>query len=572
MSLTSGSNAIDALVYSSWNRTADTPVTLTYSFLTRAPIGASADDRTGFKAMSSVQQSAVRDALGEWASVANISFVEVASSTAQLQFGTNTQGTSTSAYAYLPGIGIPSVQMYLNNKLSYNSDFSVGSYGPSVVLHEIGHMLGLKHPGDYNATGSDVDGPFLPAATDNGDYTLMSYNDPTGYAINHKFQTTLMMYDIQAIQYLYGANTRYHSGNDEYDFSSGTAPMCLWDAGGTDTLDFSACTGATVINLNAGAFSETARGLNNVSIAYGVTIENAIGGAGGTTFYANGAGNRLTGGAAADTFHLGAGSDTITGAGGQDTVVFAKNFASYTVVRDGNTLTVTGEGTDLLSGIESLRFADRTLGIDAFSATTSQVGTAGNDTITAVPTAVRIDGAAGLDTVLFGGARGTYDVNAVAEGYSITAKTSGVTDVLVNVERLQFADGNIALDVGGTAGQLYRLYAAAFDRTPDESGIGFWLKAMDGGAQLSGIAEHFANSPEFVGRYGALDNAGYLTQLYANVLDRQYDQEGFNFWLGALEGGVPRGDILTGFSESTEFRATLAGGISDGVDYLPFGG
>lgn len=570
MSLTTGNNAIDALVYSSWNRTADTPVTLTYSFLTRAPLDASADDRNGFKTMSATQQAAVRDALGEWASVADISFVEVAAA-GQLQFGTNTQGTNTSAYAYLPGTGIQAVSMYLNNKLAYNSDFSVGSYGPSVVMHEIGHMLGLKHPGDYNAAHSDVDGPFLPAATDNGDYTLMSYNDPTGYTVNHKFQSTLMLYDIQAIQYLYGANMRYHSGNDVYNFSSGTAPMCIWDAGGTDTLDFSACTGATVINLNAGAFSETARGLNNVSIAYDVTIESAIGGAGGSTFYANGAGNRLTGGAAADTFHQGAGNDTIIGGGGQDTVVFAKSFASYTVVRDGNTLTVTGEGTDLLSGIESLRFADRTVGIDAISATTSQVGTAGNDTITAVSSAVRIDGGAGLDTVVFAGARGNYDVSAAADGYSITARASGVTDALVNVERLQFSDGSVALDIGGTAGQLYRLYAAAFDRTPDESGIGFWLKAMDDGAQLSGIAEHFANSPEFLQRYGALDDAGYLTQLYANVLDRVFDQDGFDFWLGALQSGVPRGDILTGFSESTEFRAALAGAMSDGVDYLPFG-
>lgn len=569
MSLSTGSIAIDALVYSSWNSAAHTPVTLTYSFLTRAPMGASADDRNGFQAMSATQEGAVRDAIAQWAAVADITFVEVAAGASKLQFGTNAQNNS-SAYAYLPDPGVGSVQMYLNNTASYNTVFTTGSYAPSVLIHEIGHMLGLKHPGDYDATGSGVDGPFLPAATDNGDYTQMSYNDPTGYAIGHKFQSTAMLYDIQAIQYLYGANTGYHAGNDTYALAANTAPMCIWDAGGSDVLDFSACTGATVINLNAGTFSETARGLNNISIAYDVTIESAIAGSGGSKIYANAAGNRLTGGAGADTFYQGAGSDTIAGGTGNDTVVFTKSFASYTVVRDGATLTVTGEGTDLLTGIESLRFADRTLGADSFTAAAEQHGTDGNDVITALASAERIDGGAGLDVVAVGGMRANYQVRAAGEGFTVTAADTGLVDILVNVERVQFADSSVALDFGGDIGKLYRLYEAAFDRAPDSAGIGYWLNSMDHGMRIGAVAQEFTQSAEYLRLYGALDNAGFVKQLYINALDRGFDVEGLAFWTGALDAGVTRGEIVTGFSESAELQAKLVGVIGNGVDYIPY--
>jgi serralysin len=570
MSLTTGNNAIDALVYSSWNGAPNTAATLTYGFLTRAPLAASADDRSGFQAMSTAQQAAVRDALAQWASVANLTFVEVAVNSGDLQFGTNAQSGS-SAYAYLPDGGAYSVQMYLNNKSSYNTDFTAGTYAPSVLIHEIGHMLGLKHPGDYDSRGSGGDGPFLPAATDNGDYTLMSYNDPSSYAINRTFNTTPMLYDIQAMQYLYGANMSYHAGDNVYKLASNTPPMCIWDAGGSDTLDFSACTGASVVNLNAGAFSETARGLNNVSIAYNVTIESAIGGAGGTTFYANGAGNRLTGGAGSDLFYQGAGNDTIAGAGGHDTVVFQRDFASYTLVREGDTLTVRGEGADILTGIESLRFADRTVETGAITSMARQYGTAASDIIHAPATAAWIDAGTGVDTVLYGQARSAYQVHAGADGHTVLETATGITDVLSNAERIEFADGKgVALDASGAAGQLYRLYETAFNREPDALGMGFWLKAIDAGAGIAAIAAGFTQSPEYQALYGHADNQQFITQLYLNSLDRAYEEAGLRHWMGALDNGMSRAQVLIGFSESAELQALLIGHIQDGVEYVPF--
>ncbi|TWI46505.1 serralysin [Pseudoduganella flava] len=567
MSLTTGNNSIDSLVYSSWNATAGIPVSLTYSFLTRVPSNASDDDAGGFRAMTATQQAAVRDALAEWAAVANITFTEVSANSGNLQFGTNTQSDS-SAYAYLPETGVRSVTMYLNNTSSSNTVFTAGTYGPTVLVHEIGHMLGLKHPGDYDSTGSELGGPYLPAATDNGDYTQMSYNDPTSYAINRTFMTTPMLYDIQAIQYLYGANMSYHAGNDAYTFTNNIAPECIWDAGGADTLDFSACTSATIINLNAGTFSETASGLHNISIAYNVTIESAIAGSGGSTIYANAAGNTLTGGAGTDIFYEGAGSDTISGAGGQDTVVFTHAFASYGINRAGDTVTVTGDGIDSLNGVEYLRFSDTLVAVRDLPSSAFLNGTDGADRVVAPAGNVSIDSGAGLDTVQYVGVRNAYTVTAASDGFVVTS-AAGETGHLRNVERVQFADAAVALDVYGVPGQIYRLYAAALDRAPDQPGIGTWIKLMDAGESLASVAQKFTTSDEFSRLYGQLDNGHFIAQLYQNALGRTYDIDGFNHWMALLDSGMTRGEIVVGFSESNELKAQLIGVMQNGIDYIP---
>jgi predicted Zn-dependent protease len=566
MSFATGNNSIDSLVYSSWNAAPGSPVTLTYSFLTRVPAGASDDDRSGFRAMSPTQQAAVRDALAQWASVANVTFAEVPSNTGNLQFGTNTQSDS-GGYAYLPENGVQTLTMYLNNASATNTVFTAGSYAPTVLIHEIGHMLGLKHPGAYDTTGTLLGGPYLPAETDNGDYTQMSYNDPTSYAINRTFMTTPMLYDIQAMQYLYGANMSYHTGADAYRFANNTPPECIWDAGGTDTLDFSLCTGPTIINLNAGTFSETASGLHNVSIAYNVTIEGAIAGSGGSTIYANGAGNTLTGGAGMDTFYEGAGNDTISGGGGQDTVVFSGAYGSYVLARSGDTFTVVGDGTDIITGVETLRFADRV--VDAASVGQSLGGTSGNDVIVAGTAAATIDGAAGIDTVVFGG---TLAATTVARnGDAVVVTQNGVADTLVNVERLQFGDTSLALDLNGQAGQLYRLYEVVLDRAPDAGGLGYWLAQQGAGHSLLEIAHSFLQSEEFATRYGTNNsNEAFVTRLYELALHRQPDADGFAFHVACLEQGISREQVLLGFSESPEFIGNLAPALPVGVQFTPW--
>lgn len=148
----------------------------------------------------------------------------------------------------------------------------------------------------------------------------------------------------------------------------------------------------------------------------------------------------------------------------------------------------------------------------------------------------------------------------------------GVYDQLSGVERIDFVDGVLAFDTDGNAGETYRLYQAAFDRTPDAEGLGFWIDNYDvGNVNLVEMAEFFMNSEEFAQRYGApgtLDDFSFLTVLYENVLNRTPDQAGFDFWSDQQDAGIERADMLQYFSESTENYGNVAGDIVDGIWYV----
>ncbi|UOD50404.1 DUF4214 domain-containing protein [Orrella daihaiensis] len=160
-----------------------------------------------------------------------------------------------------------------------------------------------------------------------------------------------------------------------------------------------------------------------------------------------------------------------------------------------------------------------------------------------------------------------------ASGYRVTDLVSSRddTDELVGVERLQFSDVTLALDIDGIAAEAYRIYKAAFDRQPDLTGLGFWIKNMDAGMGLEAVAQEFINSAEFIRMYGANPtDEQFVDLLYANVLDRQADQSGYDFWIGALDRGLTRAGLLAEFSESRENVANVAPLIEDGIQYVAF--
>lgn len=144
-------------------------------------------------------------------------------------------------------------------------------------------------------------------------------------------------------------------------------------------------------------------------------------------------------------------------------------------------------------------------------------------------------------------------------------------DTLRGIERVQFSDGVLAFDDYGKAGQAYRLYQAAFDRKPDAEGLGFWIDNYDkDNVDLVEMAGYFMQSAEFAEKYGpseGLSDQAYLTLLYNNVLDRDPDQAGFDFWRDQQGNGLSRADMLQYFSESTENNLNVATAISDGIWY-----
>ena len=103
---------------------------------------------------------------------------------------------------------------------------------------------------------------------------------------------------------------------------------------------------------------------------------------------------------------------------------------------------------------------------------------------------------------------------------------------------------------------ILRLYFAIFDRAPDLGGARYWIQRYDEGEHIHDIARHMSHSPEFVSLYGATDDERYVTALYANVLDRAPDQQGFDFWIDGLAAGqFDRLWVLRHFAASTEFVA-----------------
>ncbi len=102
-------------------------------------------------------------------------------------------------------------------------------------------------------------------------------------------------------------------------------------------------------------------------------------------------------------------------------------------------------------------------------------------------------------------------------------------------------------------GQIARLYAASLGRAPDGTGLDFWLQQRAAGMTLNNVANAFTGSPEFVTSYGDLNNDQFIDQVYINVFGRAADAEGAAYWRGRLAGGLSRGDMMIGFSESPEY-------------------
>jgi serralysin len=380
-----------------------------------------------FAQFNDAQKAAAREALQSWDDVIAVSLVESHINDADIAFGNLASAPTTQAYAYVPRPVLtsnPAINAQILDiggdvwiSMSQPSNFQLdeGRYGLQTMAHEIGHALGISHPGAYNAAPglSITYGVNAEYAQDTRAYSIMSYFEASNLGARHfdfHMSTTAyagapLIHDIAAAQRIYGADMTTRTGDtvygfnstagrDAFDFVATPAPIgAIWDAGGIDTLDTSGFATTQLIDLRAGSLSsiggvtyDTAPTLaqvnanraeqgmapvpeanynanmaalkanpavgrltDNFGIAYGVTIENAIGGSGADTIFGNEVANVLTGNAGDDILNGLDGDDTLNGGLGND-VLNGGNGSDRLNGGDGVDRLTGGDGVDFFLG------------------------------------------------------------------------------------------------------------------------------------------------------------------------------------------------------------------------------
>jgi hypothetical protein len=290
---------------------------------------------------------------------------------------------SPTAYAYYPSNGVwgGDVWMGTQTNSSVMTNPVRGNYAFHAMMHELGHALGLKHGQD---TGG-VSNVAMTSAHDDMEYSIMTYRSYVGASTSGGYTNeqwgyaqSLMMYDIAAIQSMYGA---WYGAGHTYSWSPTTgeefidgvgqgAPganrvfMTVWDGGTGNnggTYDLSNYTTNLSIDLTPGGYSV----LSSAQLAYLGNNHYARGNVYNALLYGGNVQSEI------NNCHCGSGNDTITltgdnvnntidGGVGTDTVYVTYNYNSgYTISGSISSFTLTGSaGIDTLSHIEYVHFAD----------------------------------------------------------------------------------------------------------------------------------------------------------------------------------------------------------------------
>jgi Ca2+-binding RTX toxin-like protein len=408
---------------------ANRPMFLTYSFLTAAPPSHAAGDAMGaavssFQAFDAADQAVARQALGEWADACGLTILEVAPGFGDITFSWYDFSASifdgAGGIAFFPfgqwfGDSYPWFTDHLaTNDIAgdvfINLDYQVGGlpdYG--LLLHEIGHALGLKHPFEVFGTHAET----LAGAVDNTGNTVMSYTGPA--------PTTLGPLDEDAAVFLYGSAAS--DGTQVQSWSWNAALQRLTQTG-FNTLD-DTMIGVSVNDSMLGQGgndlmlaldgNDTLNGGNGNDTLYGGSGADAMFGGNGNDAMDGGRGaDRLSGNAGDDWMDGGADNDVLAGLDGADTLIggdgndrldtgtgndvaYADAGADTLFGLDGDDLLAGGEGNDRIDGGNNndLLFGDEDMD--------SLYGAAGNDQLAGGDGNDRLDGGAGNDN-MFGDA------------------------------------------------------------------------------------------------------------------------------------------------------------------------
>jgi hypothetical protein len=513
-----------------------------------------------------------------WSNVANVTFNQVFNAQDAL-FRERLEDQATAGGTVSASHNLPSANPQAQSMGTYNFEaVNVRQWTPDQIeaggnfyrtfIHETGHGLGLKHPHD-GGSGEFAGNYFPGISADESSAerqrslgvlelnhmfgSVMSYIhgyefDAQGHVevvptrqrpvaedffLDHGFAATPMAYDIAAIQYLYGANTSYRTGNNVYILPDSNDPHpfvrgepneagvpesiiyqpdtafweCIWDAGGIDEIRYDvldangnavAGTRNVIIDLTAATLDQSETGYGVLSyaafigggytIANGVVVENATGGNGNDTLRGNQAAN------------------VILGRGGDDVVT----------------------------------------------------ATAGLDTV---------DGGEGFDRLVFSGfGRGDVTISlGLPEGRSSIGWSAADVTTFTGVERAELFDGRVEYTASTEAALVDRLYNAVLGREGDALGQARWTALLEQGLSKAALAESFLGSAEGSAMMAGLDNASFVRKIYQTALGREASAGEVSDRVSSLSAGSTRSDMLADVASSTEAMTADTGGAQSGL-------
>ncbi len=383
--------------------------------------------------LTSEGQQLARWALEAWSLATGLTFTETTAANANLRFDDDQPGAFAGPGNFNPSTGVNAFSS-INVSTDWIDTFgsTIDSFSYETYLHEIGHALGLGHPGAYDGNAAFGSNFF---ANDSTLMSVMSYFSPDenpNVAGGSLVVTTPMLADLEAVHYSYGTPQAYEGNttwgaNSNVGGSMGTLfgilydgdtadpsfysgdndiTFTVFDTGGTDTLDFSTVGVMQRIDLRQAQLSNVGGVESGMAIAVDTIIENAIGGTAADLITGNDADNQLQGGAGNDTLAGGLGDDTLIGGAGTDAAVFDIAFSAVSVTDLGNGAIgiASSQGNDRTEGIETFEFADGTLTLSQLQDSTggaseTVTGTDGDDTLSGGTGADTLSGGAGNDLI-----------------------------------------------------------------------------------------------------------------------------------------------------------------------------
>jgi Ca2+-binding RTX toxin-like protein len=264
----------------------------------------------------------------------------------------------------------------------------------------------------------------------------------------------------------------------------------------------------------------------------------------------------LTGTAEDDTIYPGGGWDVVDGGAGFDTVVIVGRSSQFKLVFDNGVTYI-----DALSGASALTERAQLNNVEQIQFVDKTVSLVVNDTLKGQPGTDFFDGGLGLDTVVYNGPIERYSITKSGNRYVVSEPTgSDDTDYLSNIERLQFSNSKVALDMTGNAGEAARLIGALLGPTyvKDKALAGIVIGLMDQNYSPQTIAALGLGTSMYLGLAGSSSNEDLVKHVFKNVIGRGPAEAELQTYVGMLSAGTSQAALAV-MAADTEFTAAQIG-------------